>query len=205
MKRGISIIGDSLIFKKLVIRYLVEDFIEKGYILNSMLPPSIFISNVMKPVKDSVIISDIKRDGFELVDLSDADTFIKYYRLLEKENPKEHIPKSFDIDSTYFKLLGLSDNSDNSYTSIILRFIVDIVTFQPLSDDMIEFVNKYYYLFNKIVNDLLDGSVILSKYYQTVINTNKKHLVAIADILIKSENPNEFMLLYDKRIKCEFV
>lgn len=200
--RGISILGNSDLFKRLVIRKIVEEAKKKEFELNSAFGKAIFISNKIKPTKYSLVISTTERPNFRIIDLHNPKHFKQCLKFID--NVKDiKLPNNeviVNIDSTYLQILGFS-HKDKSYTSIVKEFIINILILQPIDDEILTFINNYYQLFSKIVEDLLEGIINLSEYYLTIVSSHKRQLIALANILIKTEELNEFILYYDKKVR----
>jgi len=198
--RGYSIIGDSVLFKNLVIRQLIKEYTDKGYLINSTFGKGIFVSNKIKPTKYVVVISTIERPDFHLIDLHNPNHFRVWFERIENKTIKSLPEVITDPDFFYKKEVGLPLSDDKTYLSLLKEFIVNFVTFQPLDETMISFIDSNYYLFSKFVEDLLEGMINLSNYYLTIIHSHKRQLIALANFLIKAESKEEFILYYDLKV-----
>jgi len=197
----VEILADnSNLFKNLVIKYIINDLQQQGFQLNNAFGKAIFVSNKIKPHKFAVVISTKKRDDVQnklTIDLTEEEVFIEWFEKLEGVVPKRFEFFPTNIDLIYSKLVGLPLITEDSYSNLIKHFLVEFVPMQPLDQDKIDFINKYFYLFDKFVIDLLGGDIVISSYYNTILTEYKKNVIKLADILLKCDNPYDFILEYD--------
>jgi len=202
--KSYSIIGESTLFKSIIINKLMGDNHDAGYIMGvSMFGKHVVVSETMSPTTHRVVISKTAREGHEIIDLEDTDQFILAFKYTEyKDIGRREINKVHDgsIDNLYFNL-GL-DTREGSYTYTkfvnLISFTFGSMSPTLIKDNMSVLISMKHGLISKIVASLINDTGL-----QYLGTSNKeltkspdyiKNMMKLSSCLLNSDTTEEALL-----------
>lgn len=202
--RSYSVIGKSTLFKSIIINKLMEDNHSAGYFLGvNMFGKHIVISDTLNPSPHRIVLSKVKKEGFDVINLEDTDQFIYAFEYTEaRQIGRREINKvqHGDIDELYYKL-GLDAREGGfTYTKLvnIVSFTFGSMSSALIKDNMKVILSLNHGLLSKITASLLDDTG-----HQYLGSSNKeltkspdyiKNMMKLSSCLLNSDTIEETLL-----------
>jgi len=196
MGKGVSFVGDSVLFKNIIINKRVKDLINIGYEYGySSWSKSVIVSNVLNPSKNTTVFSTESRHNFEEIDIK--ENFVDLFNeVSDIEISKNDIKDTISIDDLYSNLV-IPKKEEYTFSSKVNEVIMFLNSMDL--EDFISINKKIHTLkmWDKIFSTILNGcGFTLSPLLEDIIKTKevKKNLMKISSILLNSDDINEFRM-----------